>query len=341
MTPTIKQIPFGKTIVVAPLNWGLGHASRCIPLINQALNQNNKVIIASDGIALNLLRKEFPNLKFYELPSYDIKYPFPSILFNLIWQSPRILRTIRTEKKAISDIIEVEKVDLLISDNRYGCLSLKCESVFITHQLFIQTNNVFTSLFANLINDFLLRNHSAIWVPDFEGKGNLAGMISQVKPKMYTGKISYIGPLSRISMCDSDQHQLYDVICLLSGPEPQRTKFEQTLVEILKKKRLKVKLVRGTTLPYDRAAHAHIKVIDVATTAEIQEDICQTKWVIARSGYSTVMDLYSAGKQGILVPTPGQIEQEHLAKHLSQHPQFKFIQQNELNEKNLTNLLKD
>ena len=341
MTPTIKQIPFGKTIVVAPLNWGLGHASRCIPLINQALSQNNKVIIASDGIALNLLRKEFPKLKCYELPSYDIKYPFSSILFNLIWQSPKIWIAIQAEKKTISKIIEGEKADLLISDNRYGCLTKKCESVFITHQLFIQTNNVFTSRIANLINDFLLRNHSAIWVPDFEGDGNLAGMISQVKTKMYTGKISYIGPLSRISKCEVNQNPIYDVICLLSGPEPQRTKFEQTLVEILKKKRLKVKLIRGTNLPYDREAHEHIQVIDIATTAEIQEDICQSKWVIARSGYSTVMDLYNAGKPGILVPTPGQIEQEHLAKHLSQHSQFKFIQQNELNEETLTNLLKD
>ncbi|HMS66714.1 MAG TPA: formate dehydrogenase accessory sulfurtransferase FdhD, partial [Saprospiraceae bacterium] len=102
MTPTIKQIPFGKTIVVAPLNWGLGHASRCIPLINQALSQNNKVIIASDGIALNLLRKEFPKLKFYELPAYDIKYPFSFILFNLIWQSPKIWMAIQAEKKTIS-----------------------------------------------------------------------------------------------------------------------------------------------------------------------------------------------------------------------------------------------
>ena len=63
-----------KKIIVAPLNWGLGHATRCIPIINGLLENGFEPIIASDGVALELLKKEFPKLISFELPSYNIKY---------------------------------------------------------------------------------------------------------------------------------------------------------------------------------------------------------------------------------------------------------------------------
>ena len=64
-----------KRILVAPLNWGLGHATRCIPIIRALKAHNFEPVIASDGAALQLLKKEFPDLEHVELPSYNITYP--------------------------------------------------------------------------------------------------------------------------------------------------------------------------------------------------------------------------------------------------------------------------
>ncbi len=48
-----------KKILVAPLNWGLGHATRCIPIIEALENNGYVPIIASDGVALEMLKKNF------------------------------------------------------------------------------------------------------------------------------------------------------------------------------------------------------------------------------------------------------------------------------------------
>src|SRR5882724_5962238 len=166
-----------KKVLVAPLDWGLGHATRCIPVINEFIKQGCEVQIASSGSALVLLKKEFPSTKFHELVPYQAEYtaslPFA---FKILLQLPKFLREIKREHQQIETIIESEKIDLIISDNRYGCWSEQVPSVLIIHQTTLRVS-MFKS-FINYFHQVAIRRFSHCWVPDFESDESLTGELS-------------------------------------------------------------------------------------------------------------------------------------------------------------------
>lgn len=301
-----------KRILVAPLHWGLGHATRCIPIINALIEHQFEVIIASDGHALDLLRKEFPNLDYLELPSYNISYPkngnFKWHFFKL---APSILKAIKSEKKVIRDYLKTHQIDGIISDNRYGARHADVPSVFITHQLSVLSGT--TTWLSSKLQQQLISKFDACWVPDFKDEPSFSGALGHSK---FQGiPITYIGPLSRLKKnALKPKHKL---LVLLSGPEPQRTLLENRLFNQLKNSTERVLFVRGVvTANPQRRTDCNITFVDYMTSEDLETAINQSEVIVARSGYSTIMDLATLEKKAFFIPTPGQFEQEYLAKRL-------------------------
>ena len=306
-----------KRILIAPLDWGLGHATRCIPVIREFLQRGCDVLIAGSGDSLELLRKEFPDLRFFLLPGYEPRYPTSgSMAWTMSRQLPRFMRVIFSEHRAIEKIIDREKIDCVISDNRYGCWSKKIPTVFITHQSNILMPKRFgwmQSIIAALNKRFINR-FSVCWVPDFPGHHSLAGdLIASGKFDVKTG-LEYIGWLSRFTARENNRTERYDVVAVFSGPEPQRTLLENIVAPQIKDSGLTYRIVRG--LPFATTSPNDGSIVNFLTSDELQASIESAKLVIARSGYSTVMDLNALAKKVLFIPTPGQTEQEYLARRL-------------------------
>ncbi len=318
-------------ILIVPLDWGLGHATRCIPIIQALLRLNAGVVIAASGPSKNLLQKEFPSLTILPLPGYNIHYSkFKNFFFaKILLQLPKLFRAIHAEKKWLKRIIDAENIDAVISDNRLGLSDKNIPCVYITHQLRIKSGNY---LLDDVIQHFYykyINRFSACWVADNEGNENLAGELShpQRLPKI---EVKYLGLLSRFKPLHLKKK--YDFLLLVSGPEPQRTLFEDILLQIFKDTELSLVLIRGLPgSPPDPAIKINNgKVFDHLPSSELNELIHQSTTVIARSGYSTIMDLVRLRQQAVLIPTPGQTEQEYLAKYLMRKKMFYCMDQADL-----------
>lgn len=311
--PNIPVLKNQKTILVAPLYWGLGHATRCIPIIRALLDENYDVLLGSDGHALSLLRKEFPALPHIELPAYDISYPKKGELFKikLFLKLPRIRQTIASEKKLVKDLVNSGRIHGIISDNRMGVRSKNVPSVFITHQVNVLSGN--TSYFSSKMHQKIIQKYDACWVPDLKESPNLSGKLGH--PKKVDFPLTYIGPISRMKRKDLPKR--YDILALLSGPEPQRTLLEMRLMEELAKSTKKVLLVRGVVEDQEKTYQKeNLTIVNFLTSKDLETAINESELVISRSGYTTIMDLAAMEKTAFFIPTPGQFEQVYLAKEL-------------------------
>lgn len=322
----------GRNILVAPLNWGLGHATRCIPII-QALEANGfSPILASDGIALEMLRKEFPHLKTLELPSYKIEYPKDGEDFKwkLLKGMPRMLEAVMAEKKTIKKWVREYNLCGIISDNRLGVISKKVPSVFITHQLNVLTGN--TSWITGKLHRQIIRKYSECWVPDYSEEPNLTGKLGHLKEADF--HVKYIGPLSRFEK--EALPKKYDLMVLLSGPEPQRTLLENRLKNEVLLFAKKVVFIKGKVEEKQCSTQSgNVTYYNFMTTAELQNTINESAMVLSRSGYTTIMDMAKLGKKCFFIPTPGQYEQEYLAKKLKRDGCVPFARQDNFRMENL------
>lgn len=302
-----------KTILVAPLNWGLGHATRCIPIIYALLEQGYEVIIASDGAALTLLQKEFPTLESKTLPSYNITYPKKGVFFKLklLTHYPRIKKAVNAEKKMVNKWVQQNKIQAIISDNRWGVRHKNIPSVLITHQLQVLSGT--TTYLSSKMHQKFIKKFNVCWVPDFEGFPNLSGKLGHPKKLNITTK--YIGPLTRLKKLTLPK--IYDVLCLLSGPEPQRTILEEKLKSVFINSNYNVLFVRGVMEVDNTPVKVkNLTLISYLTTPHLEKAINQSEVVVSRSGYTTIMDLAALDKKAYFIPTPGQFEQVYLAKQL-------------------------
>jgi uncharacterized protein (TIGR00661 family) len=302
-----------KTILVAPLYWGLGHAARCIPIINSLLENSFEVIIASDGGALLLLRKEFPELPYVELPSYEISYPRKgkNLKWKMLSRLPHIWRTMISEKNIIAKMVSEGRIDGIISDNRFGVHSKKVPSVYITHQLNVLTGS--TSGLSSKIHQHIIKKFDECWVPDVSGSVNLSGILGHLKQSF--SHIKYIGPLSRMQKIELPL--VYNVLAIISGPEPQRTIFESKLLETFSGTKLKTLVVRGVVETEQKTIqHKNLTIINYLQSRELEMAINESEIIVSRSGYTTIMDLAAINKKAFFIPTPGQYEQKYLAKRL-------------------------
>ncbi len=305
-----------KRILICPLNWGLGHATRCIPIINLLLKKNATVIISAEGRALALLQNEFPDLEYIPLQGVDIRYSTKNFLiFKIIFSIPKIVNSIWREHRILKKIIEEKKIDIVISDNRFGLWNKRVKSVFITHQLMIKLPGVEKLL--HKINVYFIKKYDECWIPDIEGSNNLSGDLSHSYP--LPNNAFFIGVLSRFQKKETPTITAitYDVMAMVSGPEPQRSVFEKLLIKQLQQSKIKALIVCGKTeISQKKETLNTIEIVSHLNADEMQQAILQSNIIISRSGYSTIMDLAILGKKAIFIATPGQTEQKYLAKSL-------------------------
>jgi len=309
-----------KRVLVTPLNWGLGHVARCIPIIRALDEMGIEVLLASDGAALQLLKAECPHLPAFELPSYRIRYETANMVRNIAWQLPRITYAIRAEQWATERLVAEHQIDGIISDNRYGCFSKRAKSAFITHQLHLQVPNALLEWGANRVLRQALKKFDRIWVPDVAGAPNLSGKLSHSTESLSL-PVQYIGPLTRMEKFDSTPE--YDVAVVLSGPEPQRSILEQRLLEQAMTLPRRFIFIRGKTQSREQYfVSENVELVSYLTSRDLNEVLMASKVIVCRAGYSSIMDLVALGKKALLIPTPGQTEQEYLARYLSEQQLF-------------------
>lgn len=290
------------------------------------------MIVAATGVQRALLQSEFASLTFVDLPGYRVKYGKNRAItiLRVMASIPKILIRIKQERAWLRGFAAREGLDLVISDNRYGLVVPGVFCVFITHQLLIRTPfGRWTDKWLQEMNYKMINRFSRCWVPDIGGPGSLAGELSGPK-RMPQVTTRYIGVLSRMS--GSAVTEGTYVLVILSGPEPQRTLLEKNILLQASGLPDPIVLVRG--LPGGGrtlgGVPATMTVYDHLPSAELEGLIAKARLVIARSGYSTVMDLARMRKRAVLIPTPGQTEQEYLGRYLASKgwaicvPQNKF-----------------
>jgi hypothetical protein len=325
-------LPKLKNVLIVPLDWGLGHATRSIPLITNLLENNCAVYIAGEtGIAV-LLQKEFPLVKIVPLKGYRIKYSRQKwwLSVKILSQVPRIFFSIYREHRWLKQAVKKYSIDAVVSDNRFGLYHSAIPCVYITHQLLIKTGNRFIENILQSCHYWFIKKYTHCWVPDFKGADNLAGDLSH--PNKMLPNVQYIGGLSRLQKTGTVI--IYDLMILLSGPEPQRTIFENELLPQLQYFEGKILFVRGlpheTNLMLLPKFSQHICVKNHLNAIELSIAMMQSAMIICRSGYTTIMDLIKLQRKAILVPTPGQTEQEYLGKYLMEQQLFFCVQQKHL-----------
>lgn len=313
--------PTAKRIIVAPLNWGLGHATRSVPIIRKLLSQDKEVILASDGEALELLRAEFPQLATVSLPSYKVRYDNTSLLMIVLRNSLNISTAIHREKAKCKQLLKELKPDMIISDSRFGFRNRSVRSVIITHQLNPQSSNPIMRWFLEKGNRYFLNKFDECWVPD-DVEHKLSGILSQ---NLKIKKVRYLGPLSRLDKTFRVESEVYDLAIVLSGPEPARSKLEAKLIDILGDAPSKICLVRGTKAAPSITLPDSWTTYHLADSQQINEILLQSKAIVSRSGYTSIMDYAHLDIGAYLIPTPGQTEQEYLAEHLGGREGFVWL----------------
>ena len=318
-------------VLVAPLNWGLGHATRCVPIIKELIEQGHEVVIAADGYPLRFLRREFPHLEWVEFEGFKVEYADgESQVGAMLRQLPSFLRGIWREHKELKRIVERYEIDVVVSDNRFGLWCKDVHSVYMTHQLMVKMPRGLKWMEWAVwrLHRWFIKHYDECWVPDVEGEDNLSGDLSHKYPLLKNTR--FIGPLSRFSTTPIrwedvrieaeavDLKERYDVVAVLSGPEPHRTNLEKQITDNSRLStfdfQLSTLIVQG--LPADDLRLAEHKdgvdYIPHLPTRLLQWYMQEAKQIVCRSGYSSIMDLHTIGRKAHLIPTPGQTEQEYL-----------------------------
>lgn len=323
------------------MDWGLGHATRIIPIIKYLKDEGHHVILGGGRQSMALLRQEFPDLEWEPLPSSSIIYPEKgNLILALIKQLPLFFANKSREKRKLQQIIKKHNIQLVISDNRYGLYNKNIYSIIITHQIMLKMPISLTGMekWVHRFHKRLIKKFDRCWIPDYDKRPYLSGDLAHKYPLLPNWR--FIGPLSRFSEKTENKsykpellstHFNNDILVLISGPEPARSVFENIIIKQLSQLELKSIIVRGQPITDNVENKGNIRLIDHVKADELKQLIINSKYIIARSGYSTIMDLVSLKRTAILVPTPGQTEQEYLGAYLSGRKMFLTIQQSKLN----------
>jgi UDP-N-acetylglucosamine transferase subunit ALG13 len=303
-------------ILVAPLDWGLGHTTRCIPIIQQLLKQGAVVTVAGNAQQLQYLQTELADVHYLPLQGYNISYAKTTfgLLLMMLWQIPKIVWSIYKEHRWLKSTLQNNNFDAVISDNRYGLFSNKTTTVFITHQLHIQVP--FGSKVIHYINTYFIKKYTHCWVPDDAAPNSLAGVLSANSNINFSP--IYIGAISRFTNAmPCITNNTNTILCILSGPEPQRSLLAQSIALQLANTMYIITVVGYTSNTITNNA-SNITYLPLQSATQLQQLIATNHILVSRSGYTTVMDLAVWQRAAILVPTPGQTEQEYLGQYAQQ-----------------------
>ena len=322
-----------KKILFAPLDWGIGHASRCVPIIRLLTAKGAEVILATSGRSASFLKAEFPGLQHIYVPGYDISYPHHgSMALRMLRRSPVILSSIRREHRALESIIDQYGIDAVISDNRFGMWSSRIPSIYITHQVTIKAPPAwsFTEGLLYMMHRKYIKYFDECWIPDNVEEGGLSGDLAHKRE--CPGTTYFIGPQSRFELPPEPvREKKYDLMFIISGPEPQRSIFEEIIMEQLNGSNFKSLVLLGKPESKEKMVKGQTEVHSHMGTREIQEAMLASELIICRPGYSSIMDLSALGKKAVLVPTPGQTEQEYLAAFHQYRQHYYTVDQSEFN----------
>lgn len=329
-------------VLVCPLGWGLGHAARVIPIISSLTKKGCEVIIAGDQTSLDLIKTRFPQLQYIHFPSISVKLSSNSNqLFSLIGIAFKLISLTIRENKRIKSIVKDLSIDVIISDNRYGLYVKNIKSIFITHQL--RVIFPFPFKWAMPIGQLFIRHYSQkfdeCWVPDYEDGVKLSGKLS--KSRFNPNNVRFIGPLSRFSELDVVPKDIpWDIVAIMSGPPPHRELLENILVTNANSMNMKTLIIQGLPqYPQKKVDIGNLTLVADLPDDEMAQIIVSANRLICRSGYSAIMDLTCLHKKALLIPTPGQTEQEYLAQYHQGLGTFNTISQKELGIISKTELL--
>ncbi len=322
-----------QTALVCPLSWGLGHASRCIPIVAALQDAGIQVIIGANGRSGKLLREHFPELPFIETPFKEITlHKWLPAWVSILVQAPSLLCMVKIEREFVSQITKAHNIDLIISDNRYGLHSPGIPSIIITHQLRIMHPHPFKGfewLTEKYVNK-LCEHFTEIWIPDFSGDTNLSGKLSHTTSSK-KNRARFIGPLSRFSNIDVNTSVIRNkIVVVISGPDPARQQFENTIKEKALKSGKAITIIGGRP---DRAIAESVGLLTIYSHLNDEafaREIKSAEYVIASGGYSTIMDMVSLGCCATIIPFKGQTEQKYLAATLHNNGQFLALSLNKL-----------
>jgi len=304
-----------KKILISALDWGFGHTTRCASLIKKLLENNNDVIFAGNTNQCQFIAKEFPSIKTELIAGYNITLSSKkSTYLQLVFQLKSIVSAIKNENNWVDEFVENNKIDLIISDNRYGFRHKSIHSVFMGHQI-----NIKAPLFQNSANKKLLKyinQFNSCWIVD-DQKLNLAGDLSQ--PKGLTIPYQYTGLLSRFTVLKVEIK--FDYLVIISGPKPENGLFLKEVENhfLDSSKRIAIVSTVKSKQEYQNLAYFY-----APTTQQLNSLINESDTIISKAGYTTLMELSVLDKKAFLIPTKGQFEQEYLSKHIV-NKKFVFI----------------
>jgi uncharacterized protein (TIGR00661 family) len=327
-----------RKVLIAPLDWGLGHATRCVPIIQSELEKGHEVVLASNGRSADFLASQFPKLELLnDIPDYAVTYPANgSMARHFAKDAFRLLKVIKSENEWLKKKIEEYAFTHVISDNRYGLYSSHAHCTLITHQLNIRGpwwSRPFTSLAMKRYVD----RFDECWIPDYQGDKSLAGELSQSNSFAH---LKYIGPQSRFKNDVPCIEPTYEVLAIISGPEPLRSVLQNQLLQVLKEIGKPSVMLCGLPNGAAEIIDGNVRMLSHAEDEEFVGLVARSRYIVCRSGYSTLMDLYVMNRKALLIPTPGQTEQEYLAHRFQQRFGFTTLSQSLLNTENvLSNLV--
>ena len=315
-----------KKVLVGPLDWGLGHITRSMPIIEKLIERGHEVHTCGNEIAEKLYAEVFPNLPHKKILGYDPVYSSRNTQrWAMASQSPKFFWVIKKEEKIANDLVEKFNYDIIISDNRFGLRSKKTTNIFICHQTDIMGPKAFKAILRK-INRNYINQFDFCWIPDTNQKINLSGDLSS-----YTNDRCFkIGPLSRFSKNEKkSNHYKYKFTAVLSGPEPQRSILESKIVNLFHQLPSECAIIQGKPLSKNYQKQ-NINFFSHLNTDKFLDTINNSEIILCRSGYSNIMDFSVLEKKVIFIPTPGQTEQEYLAKYHSKISKVTCISQNEI-----------
>lgn len=319
----------GARILITPLDWGLGHSTRCIPIIQRLRELDARPMIGADKGPLALLRDAFPDLPHVRVPGVEVRYAKgASQTWAMATQFPAMLRSVREEHHLFLNLRRQLQLDAVISDQRFGIRAEGLPSVIITHQLF-----PFTPFAQGVLRRINLRSVARFdrcWIPDDGTAPGLAGDLSH--GRNVPNNARYIGPVSRMDPANAiAPKEPYRIVCVISGPEPQRTMLEEELMKQLPHINGQHLLVRGKPEPALDATIGNVRRISHLGGDALTGALLQAELIVSRTGYTTLMDLARIGKSALVVPTPGQEEQEYLGTLHAKTGRFFVQAQDRLN----------
>ncbi len=318
-------------IIYSLCSWGLGHATRGLPVIRRLIKDGHEVIVYTSGRSLELLKSELGSGARYIA---SVPYPSPysdkiGFAWRFIKTAPKIIELIKEETKDIAKIVDENKIDLIISDSRFGSYSKSVPSYLVFHQLrFIAPLRLMPAeMLTEYYNHNLQNKFEKIIVPDY-GDNSLSGDLSHNLRYFKKENVEYIGILSDFEKIETTEDIEY--LFSISGPEPTRTALEKALLSQINLLKGKIAVSLGKPGKFTEEVRGNAVIYSFLEKKRRDELMNRAKMVVSRSGYTTVMDVAEIDKKAFFIPTPGQTEQVYLAKHLEKAGYFHSVKQGKL-----------